>query len=301
VLERLAYAAAAIGRAEDAIHAQLHLVGLSAKSDRAARVCALYDICAKFERVDVARPELERAHRDYPNDANIRSRLTQLYEKAGAHVELAQLLISTAESETNAEVVAESLVRAAQLLGAEQPVRALECLEKAERLFPSVPAELGLARHHASHNNRREATELYTRVANNTEPRYSDERAIANLELAQLHLGVDQLAEAHEALGVAFRFRTKNAGIAWQLAQLALDLSDDDGAKRALRVLVGLKIGPKDGDECVTPETKSKAYYYLGRMLNWQGDTTGARRMLSRALEEDPGNALAQTLQKGLS
>ena len=193
------------------------------------------------------------------------------------------------------------MVRAAQLLGAEQPIRALEYFEKAEKLFPSVPAELGLARHHASRNNRQEAIELYTRVANNTEPRYSDERAIANLELAQLHLSVDQLVEAHEALGAAFRFRTKNAEIAWQLAQLALDLSDDDSAKRALRVLVSLKSGPKDGDECVTPGTKSKAYCHLGRMLSWQGDNAGARRMLSRALEEDPSNALAQTLHKGLS
>jgi len=177
----------------------------------------------------------------------------------------------------------------------------MEYLEQAERLHPSVPAELELARHHASNGRWQNAVELYSLVANNSDARYALERASANYELAQLHLGVDQLAEAHEALSSAFQFRAKNAEVAWQLAQLSLDLSDDDAAKRALRVLVSLKSGLEDGDDCVTAQTKSKAYYYLGRMMNWQGDAAGARRMLGRALEEDPANEFAQELQDRLN
>jgi len=227
--------------------------------------------------------------------------LTRLYEKTEAHVELAQLLIATASTESNTELVAESLVRAAQLVKSDSPERAMEYLEQAEQLHPNVPAELELGRHHHSQGKMDEAVEFYSLVANSTDAQYTQERAIANFELAQLHLGVDQLAEAHEALSAAFRFRAKNAEIAWQLAQLALDLNDDDGAKRALRVLVSLKSGPEDGDDCVTSQTKSKAYYYLGRMMNWQGDAAGARRMIGRALEEDPANDFAQELQDRLA
>jgi len=161
--------------------------------------------------------------------------------------------------------------------------------------------ELELARYHASHGRVSNAVEFYSLVAGNADARYAQERANANFEVAQLHLGVDQLAEAHEALREAFRFRAKNAGIAWLFAQLSLDLNDDDGAKRALRVLVSLKSGPEDGDDCVTTQTKSKAYYYLGRMLNSQGDASGARRMIGRSLEEDPTNDFAQRLHDRLA
>ncbi len=192
-------------------------------------------------------------------------------------------------------------MRAAQLVKADAPDRAMEYLEQAEQLHPNVLAELELGRHHAAHGRMQKAVDFYSLVANSTDARYTLERASANFEMAQLYLDVDQLAEAHEALNAAFRFRAKNAGIAWRLAQVALDLSDDDGAKRALRVLVSLKSGPEDGDDCVTAPTKSKAYYYLGRMMNWQGDAAGARRMIGRALEEDPSNEIAQKLQDRLA
>ncbi len=301
ILERLARVALQQGRADEAIRAQTQLVSLSSESDRLSRVCALYDMCEKLGRPATVRSELEQAHRDNPNNSEITRRLTRLYEKTEAHVELAQMLIATASSESNAELVAESLVRAAQLVQSDSPEKAMEYLEQAERLHPNIQAELELARHHASHGRIQPAMELYSLVANNSDARYTQERANASFEVAQIHLSVDQLVEAHEALSSAFRHRAKNAEIAWQLAQLALDLSDDDTARRALRVLVSLKSGPEDGDDCVTAQTKSKAYYYLGRMMNWQGDAAGARRMLGRALEEDPANDAAQKLQDRLS
>jgi predicted Zn-dependent protease len=301
ILERLARVALQQGRVDEAIRAQMQLVSLSSDSDKLSCVCTLFDMCDKLDRPGMAQSELEQAYRDNPENREIVRRLTRLYEKTEAHVELAQLLIATASGETNTELVAESLVRAAQLVKTDSPERAMEYLEQAEQLRPNVPAELELGRHHHSQARLEKAVEFYSLVANSTDARYTQERAIANFELAQLHLDVDQLAEAHEALSAAFRFRAKNAEIAWQLAQLALDLSDDDGAKRALRVLVSLKSGPEDGDDCVTAQTKSKAYYYLGRMMNWQGDAAGARRMIGRALEEDPTNDFAQKLQDRLA
>jgi tetratricopeptide (TPR) repeat protein len=137
-------------------------------------------------------------------------------------------------------------------------------------------------------------------AANSADSRYAHERANANYELAQLHLGMDELAEAHEALLAAFRFRPKNAAIALQVAQLAIDMSDDDAAKRALRVLVTLKSGPEDGDDCVSSQTRSKACCYLGLMLSGQGDIAGARRMIARALEEDSTNDSARVLHDRL-
>ncbi len=301
ILERLARVAQQQGRADEAIRAQMQLVKLAAESEKPQRVCALYDTCEKLDRPALARSELEQVHRDNPKDVEITRRLIQLYDKTQAHVELAEILIATASSESNVELAAESLVRAAQLVQRDSPEKALGYLEQAERLHPSVPAKLELARHHASHGRMGPAIDLYALVTANTEARYTQERASANFEVAQIHLDVDQLVEAHEALSSAFRFRAKNADIAWQLAQLAIDLSDDDTARRALRVLVSLKSGPQDSDDCVTAQTKSKAYYYLSCMMNWQGDAAGARRMLGRALEEDPTNEAAQKLQDRLS
>ncbi len=213
---------------------------------------------------------------------------------------MAQLIISSASALTDPEAAAESLVRAAQLVRSKSPSQAFEFLQKAEQLHANARGELELARLHASAGRTAKAIELYTLAANSAASRYTQERAPAKYELAQVHLGLDQLAEAHEALNAAFRFRPKNAVVALQVAQLAIDLSDLEVAKRALRVLITLKGGPEDGDDSVSSPTKSKAYYYLGRMLSSQGDLPGARRMIGRALEEDSNNESARLLHDRL-
>jgi tetratricopeptide (TPR) repeat protein len=300
VLERLARLAQQRGHADEAIKARVQLLNLASDSEKALRACELYDSCELLDRAAIARAELEQAHRANPDNQQVTRRLTRLYEKIDAPTELARLILSTTSSLTDTEGAADSLVRAAQRVRAKSPAQALEFLEKAEQLHANAPAELELARLHAASGNHERAVQLYTLAANSTDSRYAQERTNANYELAQLHLSIDQLAEAHEALSAAFRFRPKNAALALQVAQLAIDLSDDDVAKRALRVLVSLKGGSEDGDDCVSSPTRSKAYYYLGRMLNGQGDLPGARRMISRALEEDASNESARRLHDRL-
>ena len=95
ILERLARVALQQGRAEEAIRAQMQLISLSNESDKLSRVCTLFDMCEKLERPAMARTELEQAYRDNPDNREIIRRLTLLYEKTEAHVELAQLLIAT--------------------------------------------------------------------------------------------------------------------------------------------------------------------------------------------------------------
>jgi tetratricopeptide (TPR) repeat protein len=301
VVERLARLAQQRGHADEAIKARLQLLNMASETEKASRACDLYDTCEHLNRPAAARAELEQAHRAYSENREVTKRLTRLYEKVEAHAELAQLLLSTTSELGDDEATTDNLVRAARLVLAKSPVQAREFLERAEQLRPSAPAELELARLHAASGESARAIEFYTRATESTDPRFAQERAAANCELGRLHLSVDQLVEAHEALSAAFRFHPKNAEIALQVAQLAIDLSDDEVAKRALRVLVSLKSGPADGDDSVSPQTKSKAYYYLGRMLNGQGDTAGARRMLSRALEEDSRNESARLLHDRLA
>jgi len=300
VLERLARLAQQRGLADEAIKARLQLLNVSTDTEKATRACELYDTCAQLNRPAAARAELELAHRAYPDDREVTRRLSQLYEKLDAPTELAQLILSSASALTDPEAAAESLVRAAQLVRSKSPSQAFEFLQKAEQLHANARGELELARLHASAGRTAKAIELYTLAANSADSRYTQERAHANYELAQVHLGIDQLAEAHEALNAAFRFRPKNAVVALQVAQLAIDLSDLEVAKRALRVLITLKGGPEDGDDSVSSPTKSKAYYYLGRMLSSQGDLPGARRMIGRALEEDSNNESARLLHDRL-
>lgn len=300
VLERLARLAQQRGHADEAIKARVQLLNLASESDRAARICDLYDTCEQLNRPAAARAELELAHRTDPDDYRLTRRLTRLYERINAPTELAQLILSSTSELTDTEAASDSLVRAAQLVRSKSPAQALEFLEKAEQLHANAPAELELARLHAENGRTNLAIQFFTLAASSADARYAQERANANYELAQLHLSIDQLAEAHDALSAAFRFRPKNAALALQVAQLAIDLSDDEVAKRALRVLVSLKGGPEDGEDSVSSGTKSKAYYYLGRMLNGQGDVPGARRMITRALEEDASNESARLLHDRL-
>ena len=301
VLERLARLSLQQGHADEAIRTQLQLLKLAGGSDKLARIFELHDMCEQLNRPEVARSELEQAQKADPDNQEVVRRLTRLYEKIDAPTELAQLILATATDMSNSEIAADNLVRAAQLIVAKSPEQALEFLEKAEQIRPNAAAELELARYYAAQGEVEKAVEFYLLAASSSDTHYGLERANANYEIAQLHLSVDQLAEAHEALSAAFRYRTKNAGVALQVAQLAIDLGDDDAAKRALRVLVSLKSGPEDGDDCVTSQTKSKAFYYLSRMLNWAGDANGARRMITRALEEDPSNENAQRLHDRLA
>jgi predicted Zn-dependent protease len=301
VLERLAHLAVRQGHADEAIKTRIQLLNLASETEKPLRVCEFYDTCEQLNRPSAARAELEQAHRIYPGDRELTKRLTRLYEKIDAPAELAELLLSTTSDLGDDELATDNLVRAARLVLTKSPAEARDFLERAEQLRPNAPAELELARLHAVSGDIDKAIEFYTLATESAEARYAQERASANYELGQLHLKVDRLVEAHEALNAAFRFRPKNAEIALQVAQLAIDLSDDDVAKRALRVLVSLKSGPKDGDDSVSSQTKSKAFYYLGRMLNGQGDSAGARRMLSRALEEDSNNESARLLHDRLA
>jgi tetratricopeptide (TPR) repeat protein len=300
ILERLARLALQRGHADEAIKARLQLLSLAGEAEKESRVCELYDVCEQLKRPAAARAELEQAHRIHPESQAITRRLTRLYEAIDAPTELAQLILSTTTDLTDPEAAADSLVRAAQLILAKSPADALEFLQKAEQLRANAAAELELARLYAASGQTAKAVEFYTMAANSADSRYAHERANANYEVAQLHLGMDELVEAHEALIAAFRFRPKNAAVALQVAQLAIDLSDDDVAKRALRVLVTLKSGPEDGDDCVSSQTKSKACCYLGQMLSGQGDVVGARRMITRALEEDSTNESARILNDRL-
>ncbi len=300
ILERLARLALQRGHADEAIKARLQLLNLVGEAEKASRVCELYDVCEQLKRPEAARGELEQAHRTHPENQELTRRLTHLYETIGATTELAQLIVSTTTDFTDPEAAADNLVRAAQLILAKSPDEAIELLQKAEQLRANAAAELELARLHAASGQTAKAVEFYSMAANSADSRYTHERANANYELAQLHLGMDELVEAHEALIATFRFRPKNAAVALQVAQMAIDLSDEDVAKRALRVLVTLKSGPEDGDDCVSSQTKSKACCYLGRMLSGQGDIAGARRMITRALEEDATNESARALHDRL-
>lgn len=300
ILERLARLALQRGHADEAIKARLQLLSLASEAEKESRVCELYDVCEQLKRPAAARVELEQAHRSHLENQEITRRLTHLYEAIDAPTELAQLILSTTTDLTDPEAAADNLVRAAQLILTQSPDEALEFLQKAEQLRANAAAELELARLYAASGQTAKGVEFYTMAANSADSRYAHERANANYELAQLHLEMDELAEAHEALITAFRFRPKNAAVALQVAQLAIDLSDDDVAKRALRVLVTLKSGPEDGDDCVSSQTKSKACCYLGQMLSGQGDIAGARRMITRALEEDSTNESARVLHDRL-
>jgi hypothetical protein len=83
-----------------------------------------------------------------------------------------------------------------------------------------------------------------------------------------------------------------------QLGLLAVDLDRHDLAASSLRLVTSAKTA--DGSPAVSGKILSVAYYHLACIEFLHGRKVGARRMVARALEEDPGNTDAERLSAEL-
>src|SRR5690606_32084640 len=133
------------------------------------------------------------------------------------------------------------LAQAARLIIDDDPARAEQYLEQAEREHPSFDSGVLLARLRALRGQRDEAIAELEQLALSADVRKPAVRVAALWELAQLYLREDQICEAFDALLQAQKLERRNGEVALTLGMLALDLDDEKTAGRALRSVTAMK------------------------------------------------------------
>ena len=233
-----------------------------------------------------------------PAIGKFRRELQQALARAGEHERAARLLLEDLPDGKDKNKRASLLAEAGELFQrAGNPSAAANAADEALALDPSLPeAALLLAQLARARGERSRARALLSAQAENKERRRGKGRARLLRLLADLELEQDELAEAFAHLSEAHQLDKTDLDTALVLGLLAMDLNRFDMAAAALRVIlaqreIGTWESPASRASCL-----AQACLQLARIELQHGRKTGAKRMLSRALEEDPECRAAQRL-----
>jgi tetratricopeptide (TPR) repeat protein len=257
------------------------LVHVEEGAEQVQAALALADASRRVGQPQYAREGLELVHAAQPADASVHKALRDLYEEIGAHRELAIILLSEAEHTADGDQKFELLRKSGELLVAVgDPEGALAPLAQAASLRPE-DHELIIALSDAYMGSSRlqEAVELLQEAINGFKKRRSPALAAMQLRMARI-AGLSGDAETQkEWLNVALESDKNNGDIAAELAELSIQLGDDDTALKALRVVTLQKV----------PGTMSKALAFLrqAQIAHRQGDQQKAVLWARRAKLED--------------
>jgi Flp pilus assembly protein TadD len=255
-----------------------------------------------LKRPEAALDALEATFTANPEGSpEVRAELRALYRDTDSRVKLGFLLMIESRSEKDPEKGAELLLEAAALLHAEGDEEAAEtALSRAHELDPnSVEVVVLHARVLAARGQREAAFASLAEFVKAPGKRRAKNLARVHRAVAELHLAEDELAEALPPLLQAHQLERADLETAMQLGLLAVDLDRLDLAASAFRLVTTTKTA--DGAPAETGKTLSVAYYHLASIEHQHGRKVGARRMIARALEEDPENAAAERLSLELS
>ena len=253
----------------------------------------LLDACRKIEAPGEARPGLEYALHHQPESTELRGALMSLYEEVGAKRELAEMVLQDAHAAEEPEARFEQFRRAGELLiEIGEAEAALEPLAQAAAIQPEDhDLTIALADAYMGSNRLQEAVELLQEAINGFKRRRSPHLAAMQLRMARI-AGISGDAETQkEWLSVALDADKNNGDVAAELAELSMELGDDDTALKALRVVTLQK----------TPGPMSKALAFLrqAQIAHRQGDQQKAVLWARRArLEDDSLNEAQQFLEQ---
>lgn len=229
-----------------------------------------------------ARSVLEELYARSPEDERVGSRLRMAYEAAGAHMELANMLLSNAAKTQDNDHRYRFLVDAGELLvGTGEPhAEALTAFEEALRIKPEDHrATLGLAHALTTHGNIEGACLVLGEAIKSHGKRRSP-------ELGELQYGMAQVAEVagdeegrFAWLDAALQSDRKNGFVASELALFAMEREDYDTAMKALQLVTLLKEG--------CPMSRAEAYLRQGQIALARGDNRKAALLAKRALTAD--------------
>jgi tetratricopeptide (TPR) repeat protein len=295
-LERLAKLEQAAENWTEAMGAYRRLLSLDLGDELPDVALALADACEKAGRAADARADLERALETAPRSMKLRARLRSLYEKIGARDQLARMYLTEASEQGEGLAQIGAMVNAgAVMLESGNATQAMRVLERAHEQEPAhIEAAALLAKAYRKVGRREDGlAALHATVARHSKTRSKDVARLHRL-IADLYLEGDDLAEALEALRLAFDLDKSNADAALLLGLVALDLDDYRVAQQALQAVAMARAA--SGDAAISAQNRAIAYYHLGRMAQLTGDGTRARLMAAKAVAEDPTSAEAKTL-----
>ncbi len=300
-LRRLAELEVRIENWDGAATAYRKLIALEEGDALVDVALALSDACERAGRFADARGGLERALKTAPADQRLRQRLRAMYEATGQHRELAQLILEDAQAEQQVSARLEHLLHAGALLltSEEDAAYAVQILEEARGLSPeSVDGTVLLARGYAMTGRGVEAMTLLGEVVAANRGRRVRELSPVYQEMSRLQLQEGLLDDALQSLTRAFEMDMKNARVAIELGQLALDLDNEDVASRAYRAVTMLRPGADDdnGPEGALQAMRAHAQFQLALIARNKGDARRARMLVTKALSDNPEHPQAQAL-----
>lgn len=264
------------------------MVGLETGDAQIQAALGLAEAAELAGRPGDAQPGLEMVHAAQPQDERVRTRLRHIYELAGAHHELAMVLLADGEHATDPEARYGAYRKAAEILiySLRDTSAALEPAKKALDLKPED----------------HDAVILYVdalMVGGRTDEAINVlEPAIANHkrrspQLAALQQRMARVASVlgdHEGqigwLKKAFDVDRKNGEIAAELAQMATEMGDYDLALKPLRAIT-LMDNPG-------PISRVMALLWEAKIEHARGNRAKAELWAKKALREDPNYADAQ-------
>lgn len=261
-------------------------------------------------RLALSRADAERALPLYDRLAGrpgappsgLSTELCKLCLKVGKTERAVQLLRAEAQRERQPTKRAALLVEAAELsLNAGDSAVAREAAEEARGLDAgSADAVWLLARLELAAGRRDEALQQLSAHAEAKERRRGKPLSRVLRLAADLRLERDELAEALPLLVEAHQLDKSDVETALLLGQLAIDLDRLETAASALRVLIAQReLGTRESAAARAPHL-AQGYFQLARIEQHHGKKTNARRMASRALEENPHLVPAQRLLSDL-
>ncbi|MBK9035655.1 MAG: hypothetical protein IPL61_31115 [Myxococcales bacterium] len=246
------------------------------------------DAAAKVERAGEAIAVLEMVHEAQPSSEELRGRLRELYEAAGAHRELAAILIADADLAAETDVRFASYKRAAELLlyQASDPAAAAAPAAKACELAPDDhgAAMLYVDVLIASGQTAEAGAVLETAIA--AQKKRSPELAMMQQRMARVSGTLGDKDGQLNWLKKAFDVDRKNGEVAAELAQLATEMGDYELALKPLRAIT-LMENPQ-------PITRPMALLWEAKIEHARGNRAKAELWAKKALREDPAFAEAQ-------
>jgi lipopolysaccharide biosynthesis regulator YciM len=115
--------------------------------------------------------------------------------------------------------------------------------------------------------------------------------------MSRLQLQEGLLDDALQSLTRAFEMDMKNARVAIELGQLALDLDSEEVASRAYRAVTMLRPGAdEEGPEGALQAMRAHAQFQLAMIARNKGDARRARMLVTKALSDNPEHPQAQAL-----
>ncbi len=253
--------------------------------DAALRVA---DAAAQAGHPADAVPVLEVVHQQQPAAEEIRSKLREFYELAGAHRELAGVLIADADHGADVTQRYANYKRAAELLLYQlgDAASATESARKALELMPEDHAAAMLFVDVQIGSGQIEAAAAGLEAAINAHKKRSPELAVLQQRMARVSQMLGDKDNQLNWLKKAFDVDRKNAEVAAELAQLATEIGDYELALKPLRAITLM--------ENPAPVTRPMALLWEAKIEHARGNRAKAELWAKKALREDPAFADAQ-------